>query len=389
MKRNPQVRLKGIKVKYNPAKLEYNQGDRISLRGGEIELQYENGKTALVSMDETMLGHYDMMKIGKQTIEVKRLNKTASFTINVNPIPVKQITLDRTQLVLKKGETATLTAMVFPENATNKDVEWSSQNSSIARIDQNGKITAVSPGNTVIEAKSKSTGTVIATCNLSVIVTCDSLSIINKTVWDDDAGEYCITLNTGNTLQLKCDVSPSDATEGIIWQSENSMVAVVNAQGGVTAVGPGTTKITARSESGERDSIYIYVPRTIPTPAPAPTVPNREETEPDTTYDDSSYTHNAKQSKKPVRPGNTRVKKLKSIKKRLWVQWSKAKNAKYYQVIVATNKSFTKGLKGGKLTGLRGWCKIKRKKTYYVKVRAISSTGLVGKWSKAKKIKCK
>lgn len=335
LKRCPQVRLKGIKVKYNPAKLEYNQGDRISLRGGEIELQYENGKTALVSMDETMLGHYDMMKIGKQTIEVKRLNKTASFTINVNPISVKQITLDKTQLVLKKGETATLTAIVFPENATNKDVEWSSQNSS---IDQNGKITAVSPG---------------------------------------------------NTLQLKCDVSPSDATEGITWQSQNVMVAIVNAQGGVTAVGTGMTEITARSESGETASIYIYVRGTTSTPAPVPTVPNQEETEPDTTYDDSSYTHNAKQSKKPVRPGNTRVKKLKSIKKRLWVQWSKAKNAKYYQVIVATNKSFTKGLKGGKLTGLRGWCKIKRKKTYYVRVRAISSTGLVGKWSKAKKIKCK
>ena len=77
----------------------------------------ENGKTAIVSMDETMLGHYDMMKIGKQTIEVKRLNKTASFTINVNPIPVKQITLDKTQLVLKKGETATLTATISPENA--------------------------------------------------------------------------------------------------------------------------------------------------------------------------------------------------------------------------------------------------------------------------------
>jgi len=391
LKRNPQVRLKEMKIKHNPVKVEYNQGDQISLQGGDVELQYENGKTALVSMDETMLGHYDMMKIGKQTIEVKRLNKTASFTINVNPIPVKQITLDKTQLVLKKGETATLTATISPENATNKDVEWSSQNSSIARIDQNGKITAVSPGNTVIEAKSESTGTVIATCNLSVIVTCDSLSITNKTVWDDDAGEYCITLNHGNTLQLKCDVSPSDATEGITWQSQNVMVAIVNAQGGVTAVGTGMTEITARSESGEMDSIYIYVPGTTPTPAPAPapTVPNQEETEPDTTYDDSSYTHNAKQSKKPVRPGNTRVKKLKSIKKRLWVQWSKAKNAKYYQVIVATNKSFTKGLKGGKLTGLRGWCKIKRKKTYYVRVRAISSTGLVGKWSKAKKIKCK
>ena len=219
LKRNPQVRLKEMKIKHNPVKVEYNQGDQISLQGGDVELQYENGKTALVSMDETMLGHYDMMKIGKQTIEVKRLNKTASFTINVNPIPVKQITLDKTQLVLKKGGTATLTATISPENATNKDVEWSSQNSSIARIDQNGKITAVSPGNTVIEAKSESTGTVIATCNLSVIVTCDSLSITNKTVWDDDAGEYCITLNHGNTLQLKCDVSPSDATEGIIWLS--------------------------------------------------------------------------------------------------------------------------------------------------------------------------
>ena len=43
------------------------------MRGGEIELQYENGKTALVSMDETMLGHYDMMKIGKQIVEVGEL----------------------------------------------------------------------------------------------------------------------------------------------------------------------------------------------------------------------------------------------------------------------------------------------------------------------------
>ena len=379
LKRNPQVRLKEMKIKHNPVKGEYNQGDQISLQGGDVELQYENGKTMVVSMDETMLGNYDMMKIGKQTIEVKRLNKTASFTINVNPIPVKQITLDRTQLVLKKGETATLTAIVFPENATNKDVEWSSQNSSIARIDQNGKITAVSPGNTVIEAKSESTGTVIATCNLSVIVTCDSLSIINKTVWDDDAGEYCITLNPGNTLQLKCDVSPSDASEAIIWQSENPAVANVNGQGSVIAVGPGTTRITVRSESGETASIYIYV---------RGTTSRQEESETNTTHD-SSYTHNAEQSKTLVRPGNTRVKKLKSVKKRLWIQWSKAKNAKYYQVVVATNKSFTKGLKGGKLTGLKGWCKIKRKKTYYVRVRAISSTGLVGKWSKAKKIKCK
>lgn len=392
LKKCPQVRLKGIKITQNPAKVEYNQGDRISLRGGEIVLQYENGKTTVVAMDETMLGNYDMMKIGNQTIEIKRLNKTASFTINVNPIPVERIALDKTQLVLEKGKTDTLTAMISPENATYKDVIWSSKDSSIARIDQNGKVTAVNPGNTVIEAKSQSTGDVTTTCDVSVIIACDSLTITTETSWNDDTG--VITLDLGNTLQLKCDVSPADATETIMWRSENPLVAIVNAQGCVTAVGAGTTRIIVRSSPfGKTDSISICVRGTTPTPTPAPVVPDQEESETDTDTTNHSLpvytTEIPVKVQTVVRPGNTSIKKIKKVKKQLQIQWRKAKNARYYEVQVATNRSFTKGLKGGTLTGLKGWCKVKRKKTYYVRVRAISSTGLVGKWSKVKKIKCK
>ena len=81
----------------------------------------------------------------------------AAASVSVNP--------NSTSLLI--GDTKTLTATVLPANATNKAVLWSSNNSSIASVDQNGVVTANALGNAVITATTVDGG-LTASCNVAV-----------------------------------------------------------------------------------------------------------------------------------------------------------------------------------------------------------------------------
>ena len=65
-------------------------------------------------------------------------------------IPVTGVTLDKSSLKLAPGKNTQLIATVLPENAKNKNVAWNSSDESIATVDQNGNIKAISEGNTTI-----------------------------------------------------------------------------------------------------------------------------------------------------------------------------------------------------------------------------------------------
>lgn len=68
-------------------------------------------------------------------------------------VPVTGVTLDPTTLgLVVGGDTATLVATVAPTNATNKNVTWSSSNTDVAKVDANGKVTAVAKGSATIRA---------------------------------------------------------------------------------------------------------------------------------------------------------------------------------------------------------------------------------------------
>ena len=68
-------------------------------------------------------------------------------------IDVQSISLNKTKLSLKEGESETLTATVKPDDATDKTVMWSSSDASVASVDEGGKIMAVKEGTTTITAK--------------------------------------------------------------------------------------------------------------------------------------------------------------------------------------------------------------------------------------------
>lgn len=76
------------------------------------------------------------------------------------------ITLDKTQLSFTVGESFTLTATVTPDNATDKTVVWTSSDTNVATVDENGNVTAVGAGTAVITATTANG--LIATCTVTV-----------------------------------------------------------------------------------------------------------------------------------------------------------------------------------------------------------------------------
>lgn len=78
------------------------------------------------------------------------------------------VTLNQTELTLTQGESATLTAVVTPEDAENKAVLWSSSDEGVATVDETGLVSAVAPGTTTITAVCAADDTVSAECEVTV-----------------------------------------------------------------------------------------------------------------------------------------------------------------------------------------------------------------------------
>ncbi|MBR4353150.1 MAG: Ig-like domain-containing protein [Bacteroidales bacterium] len=177
--------------------------------------------------------------VGTATITVTTEDggKTATCAVTVNPVEVTSVTLDQDTLSLTKGGTATLVATVNPATATDKTVTWSSNNTEVATVDANGKVTAVGGGSATITATA---GGKSATCDVTVTVPVTGVSL-NKTT---------LTLSVNATETLTATVNPSDASnKNFTWSSSNTAVATV-VNGSVTAVGVGTATITVTTEDG-------------------------------------------------------------------------------------------------------------------------------------------
>lgn len=78
----------------------------------------------------------------------------AEMTVNVYANYVESVSLDKAEAVLDLGKDVTLVATVNPEDADDKTVKWSSSNTAVATVDENGKVTAVAVGNAVITCES-------------------------------------------------------------------------------------------------------------------------------------------------------------------------------------------------------------------------------------------
>ena len=179
-------------------------------------------------------------------------NITANDTITTdnaaNPIP-SVINLGLSDLRLRETESALLEPTFIPLNAT-PGIEWSSSNSSIATVDTQGNVTAVSVGEVTIVATSTADSSV--TTQLTVVVgEFESIEVTDVTIVGTDQAFY-----EGQQVQLTAEITPIDADNtDIIWSSSNENVASINADGIVSAISVGTSSITATASGSADDSV--------------------------------------------------------------------------------------------------------------------------------------
>ena len=171
------------------------------------------------------------------------------------------VTLNQTSLTLTSaGQTATLQATVSPSNASNKSVTWTSSNPSVATVDSNGVVTAVSNGTATITVMTSDGSNKTATCAVTVNIPVQATGVtLNQT---------SLTLTSvGQTATLQATVSPSNASDkSVTWTSSNPNVASVS-NGVVTAVANGTATITVRTLDGSNKTATCAVTVNIPVQA--------------------------------------------------------------------------------------------------------------------------
>ena len=140
-------------------------------------------------------------------------------------VKVSGVSIDKPTLSMTEGETANLTAIVLPENATNKAVAWKSGNSGVADVDASGKVTAVKAGTSDITVTTADGGKT-ATCKVTVAskaVPATGLTLSLSSV----------AFVEGQTKSINATVTPSNSTDEVVWPSPAQLTS--NGGGSYTA----------------------------------------------------------------------------------------------------------------------------------------------------------
>lgn len=202
----------------------------------EVVTTYASSNSAVADVDSTgkvTSGAEGTAEITTTVMVGSKISKSFTTTVEVKKAPetisVTGVTLDTTKLTLAVGKNATLTATVAPGNASDKTVTWKSDNDSIAKVDNNGKVTAgKKAGTTKITATTKDGGKT-ATCTVAVV--------------NPKLSQTKVTLGKGESLTLKV----SGGNEKVSWNSSDKKTADVK-NGKVTAkkANKKAVKITAK-----------------------------------------------------------------------------------------------------------------------------------------------
>ena len=161
---------------------------------------------------------------------------TEDFTVT-SFVAVESVSLNKASTTLYVGETETLEETVLPNDASNKNVSWTSDAEGVATV-EGGVITAIAAGTAHITATSVSDGTKSASCTVTVN---------NRAVTGISLNKSETSIVKGGTETLVATVEPSNATfKTVTWESSATAVATVS-NGVVSAVAQGETVISAKA----------------------------------------------------------------------------------------------------------------------------------------------
>lgn len=271
----------------------------------------------------------------------------AKCTVRVDGINARGIERvgDKT-VTMGLNQTRQLQVKITPSDTTNKNVQWTSSNNSVATVDSNGGVTSKNSGSTII------TVTTHNGLKTEFFIEVET-PVTNITLNSNE-----INLNPGGTFKLDATVNPSNASnKNIKWISANESIATVDQSGNVTADVAGTTYISAVSADGK-----VVATCTVNVSKPVVT-----------------------------KPAKVKIKSAKKKGKKVTLKWKKISDAAGYVVYMKTNSGKFKAVKTvKKAKTVKAVISLKKGNKYSFKIRAYKldeETNVYGAYSKIKKVK--
>ena len=129
------------------------------------EVVWKSSDTAVVTVSDT--GLVKAVGVGTATIKVSVGKASASCKVTVLQ-PVTSISLNRSSLTMEATDTFQLQASVYPSNAADQRVQWTSSDPAVASVDENGLVTALKKGTATVTAAALDGSGVTRTCQVTV-----------------------------------------------------------------------------------------------------------------------------------------------------------------------------------------------------------------------------
>lgn len=176
-------------------------------------------------------------------------------TVTVVPPLPAGITIEPMGLELIEGDQASFSVTITPANAGGYTLTWTSANPEVAQVDEEGNLTALAPGATVVTVRTSNN----LTASASVVVARRIIPVSGISLNASD-----LSLIEGDEAILIATVTPADATDkSVVWSSSDPDVAAVS-DGKVTALAAGEAVITATAQDFSASCTVNVAPKTIP-----------------------------------------------------------------------------------------------------------------------------
>ncbi|MFS7208475.1 Ig-like domain-containing protein [Carnobacterium divergens] len=215
-------------------------------------LNFVSNDPSILTIDSN--GNWTAMKEGTTVITVTTSNGKTAFvfvTVKAKDIPVESITVEPKELNQLVGDTGKLAITFQPSNATDKSLNFVSNDPSILTIDSNGNWTAVKEGTTVITVTTSNGKTAFVFVTVKAKdIPAESITVEPKELnqFVGDTGKLAITFQPGNTTD-----------KSLNFESRNPDILTIDSNGNWTAVKEGTTVITVTTSNGKTAFVFVTV----------------------------------------------------------------------------------------------------------------------------------
>lgn len=235
------VSMSSTETTINVGETRTLSANTLPLGTSDNEISWSSSDPATASVDD--LGNVTALRTGTCIIKATSVdgNYTAECTVTVVQ-PATNVTLNKHETTIIVNNNEALTAAIIPDNTTNKEIIWTSNNTEVADVNNNGIVMAKKAGSAKIYATALSNPEAKDSCNVTVMQPATGITL-EETSWT--IGEL------GVTKQLVARVLPEDASnKSVLWTSSNNSVCTVSSSGVVTSSGYGNAIVIATTTDG-------------------------------------------------------------------------------------------------------------------------------------------